>query len=190
MIMPFKNNGYLYIVITGVLFAVMAGILGVNFYYRSRWYSTSVITEDLKALQDIFKRIDESCTIMSFDAPISPINYLTVRSFEGSEVGAMNLAYPTRWQGPYLEDNPTVQGFEYQIVRTKKGHFITPGNGVMLPTGKELGKDIVLNKNSDITLMAAEEGVLMYNGKPLAVPLSLKSTTWQKLFIEQELDVE
>lgn len=185
-----KKNGFLYIIITGVLFAVMAGILGVNFYYRSRWYSASVITEDLKTLQDIFKRIDESCTIMSFDAPISPINYLTVRSFESSEIGAMNLAYSSNWQGPYLEDNLTVQGIDYQIVRTKKGHFITPGNGVMLPTGKELGKDIVLKSDSDITLMAAEEGVLMYNGKPLAVPMPLKSTAWQKLFIEQELDVE
>lgn len=187
MVMPLKKNGFLYVVITGILFAVLVGILGVNFYYRSRWYSTNVITQDLKTLQDIFKRIDESCTIMSFDAPITPINYLNVRSFEGSEIGAMNIVYPAQWQGPYLEENLTVQGLEYQIVRTKKGHFITPGNGVVLPTGKELGKDIVLNENSDIAQMAQQEGVLMYKGTSLAVELPLKTTAWQQMFLEQEL---
>ena len=180
------KNGFSYTIMTGMLFMVLVGILGVNFYYRSRWYTVGVITKDLKELQDIFKRIDESCTVMSFDAPISPINYLNVRSFEGSEVGAMNIVYPLRWQGPYVKDNPTVQGIEYQVVRTNKGYFITPGNGVTLPTGKEIGKDIVLNENSDIALMMAKENELNYKGQVLAAPMPLKSTAWQQVLMQQE----
>lgn len=190
MATTFKKNGFSYTLITGVLFLVLVGILGVNFYYRSRWYTVGVVTQDLKVLQDIFKRIDESCTIMSFDAPITPINYLNVRSFEGSEIGAMNLVYPSRWEGPYIKDNPTIQGIEYQIVRTNKGYFITPGNGVTLPTGKEMGKDIVLTEASDIAKMTTEEGVLSYNGESLAALLPLKSTAWQQVLMEQSLDSE
>lgn len=184
----FKKNGFSYTIITGVLFTILVGILGVNFYYRSRWYTVGVVTQDLKVLQDIFKRIDESCTIMSFDAPITPINYLNVKSFEGSEIGAMNIVYPSRWEGPYLKDNLTIQGLEYQIVRTQKGYFITPGNGVTLPTGKEMGQDIVLTETSDIAKMANEEGVLLYKGQALAAPLPLKSTAWQQVLMEESLE--
>ena len=184
-----KKNGFSYtIIITGVLFSVLVGIAGVNFYYRSRWYTSGVITQDLKVLQDIFKKIDESCTIMSFDAPITPINYLNIGSFEGSEIAAMNLVYPSRWQGPYLKDNLAVQGIEYQIVHTDKGYYITPGNGVTLPNGKEIGKDIVLTKGSDIAQMMTEEGGLVYKGTAFVVPLPLKSTAWQQVLLEQALD--
>ena len=183
-----KKNGFSYTIITGILFTVLVGIAGVNFYYRSRWYTVGVIQQDLKVLQDVFKRIDESCTIMSFDVPITPINYLNVRSFEGSEIGAMNIVYPSRWQGPYLKDNPTVQGIEYQVVHTNKGYFITPGNGVTLPNGKEIGKDIVFTEQSDIALMAAEEGLLRYKDIAFAVPMPLKSTAWQQVLIEQALE--
>lgn len=182
-----QKNGFLYILVTGTLFAVLVGIVGINFYHRSRWYTVDVISRDLKKLQDVFKRIDESCTILSFDTVISPINYLNVRSFTGSEIGAMNLVYPAQWQGPYVEDNLAVQDIEYQIVRTNKGYFITPGNGVTLPTGKELGKDLVLTQSSDIAAMATQEGVLKYHGTSLAVPLPLKSTAWQQVLIEEEL---
>jgi hypothetical protein len=182
-----KNNAFSYMIITGVLFSVLVGIAGINFYYRSRWYTTGVITQDLKTLQDIFKRIDESCTIMSFDAPITPINYLNVGSFEGSEIGAMNIVYPSRWEGPYVKDNPTIQGFEYQIVHTNKGYFITPGNGVTLPNGKEIGKDIVFDEKSDIAQMLTENGGLLYKGTAFAVVLPLKSTAWQQVLLEQTL---
>lgn len=188
MTRTFKKNGFSYTIITGLLFTVLVGILGVNFYYRSRWYTTGVMMQDLKTLQDVFKKIDESCTIMSFDAPITPINYLNVGSFEGSEIGAMNLVYPSRWQGPYLPDNLAVQGIEYQIVRTNKGYFITPGNGVTLPTGKEIGKDIVFTENSDIAQMMTQEGVLLFKGVAFAAPLPLKSTAWQQVLMEQSLE--
>ena len=64
-----------------------------------------------------------------------------VKSFEGSEVGSLNLAYPKKWQGPYLGDNPTFQGKAYQIIRTKNGYFVTPGDGIMLPNGLVIGRD-------------------------------------------------
>lgn len=171
-------------IIVGVVFAVLLIITGFNFFYQSKSYSTELITRDLKLLQDKFLLIDKQCKIIGFDYQKNPINFLNVGSFEGSEVGPMNLAYPTKWQGPYVEKNPTQQGLEYQIVRTKKGYFITPGDGVMLPNGKTIGKDIVLDENVDLEAMIKEGGALQFKGKSLAAPLHLQTGVWQKVIQE------
>ncbi len=85
----------------------------------------------------------------------------------------MNLIHPNKWEGPYLEDNPTMQAIEYQIVRTKKGYFITPGDNVRLPNGKIVGKDIKLDEDADITVMMSDENMLMFKRESLAVSLTL-----------------
>ncbi len=85
----------------------------------------------------------------------------------------MNLIYPNKWEGPYLEDNPTIQAIEYQVVRTKKGYFITPGDNVRLPNGKIVGKDIKLDEGVDITAMMNDENMLMFKGESLAMTLTL-----------------
>jgi hypothetical protein len=162
-------------IIAGIIFVVLLAITGFNFFYHSKKYSTELITKDLKLLQDIFKRIDAQCKIISFDYQKNPINFLHIGSFEGSEVGSMNLTYPMKWEGPYVEKNPKQQGVEYQIVRTQKGYFITPGDGVMLPNGKTIGKEIVLDENADVDAMTKDNGALQFKGTVLAVPLSLKT---------------
>ncbi len=171
-------------IIVGIVFAVLLVITGFNFFYQSKSYSTELITRDLKLLQDTFLLVDKQCKIIGFDYQKNPINFLNVGSFEGSEVGPMNLAYPTKWQGPYVEKNPTQQGLEYQIVRTKKGYFITPGDGVILPNGKTIGKDVVLDESADIAAMMKEGGMLQFKGQALAAPLHLQTGVWQKVIQE------
>lgn len=172
-------------IITIVILAILFVIVGYNFYYQSRDYSSDLITRDLATLQTIFKKIDKECRILSFDSKKNPINFLNVGSFEGSEVGSMNLAYPKQWKGPYVEKNPHVQGIEYQIVQTKKGLFITPGDGVYLPNRKTIGKDFVLNENSDIQSMMKDENSLMHKGQPLAVELKVGMNDWQKILLQE-----
>ncbi|PKN03337.1 hypothetical protein CVU75_02755 [Candidatus Dependentiae bacterium HGW-Dependentiae-1] len=171
-------------IVAGVVFAVLLVITGFNFFYNSKKYSTDLISKDLKVLQDIFLLIDKQCKILGFDYQKNPINFLNVGSFEGSEVGPMNLTYPTQWKGPYIEKNPTQQGLEYQIVRTQKGYFITPGDGVMLPNGKMIGKEIVLDERADIQAMMKDDGALQFKGQALAAPLPLKTGAWQKVIQE------
>jgi hypothetical protein len=86
----------------------------------------------------------------------------------------MNVAHPEKWEGPYLQDNPTMLGQEYQIVRTLKGHFITPGEGVRLPNGKVIGKDIILDEDADIASMMLDVNSLRFKDKPLAAPLNIR----------------
>ena len=102
----------------------------------------------------------------------------------------MNLAYPEKWHGPYLERNPSVQGIEYQVVYTRKGYFITPGQGVKLPNGKIIGKDIILDENADIELMMHDDQALSYRGQPLAAQITIsgdkKNNFQQNILPEDE----
>lgn len=172
------------IITLGILFILFC-IVGYNFYYQSREFSSDLITRDLATLQTIFKKIDDECKIMSFDNKKNPVNFLNVGTFKGSEVGPMNLAYPQQWKGPYLEKNPHIQGIEFQIINTKNGLFITPGDGVLLPNNKTIGKDFVVDENADIQAMMKNENALMHKGQPLAIELKLSSTDWQKVLLEE-----
>lgn len=175
-------------IITVAIFVVLIVIVAFNFWYQPRHANADVIVKNLALLQSIFKKIDARCKIISFDHQKNPINFLNVGSFKSSEVGPMNLAYPTQWQGPYLDQNLKLQNKEYEIVGTKKGYFIAPGEGVTLPNGKVMGKTVILNENSDIEAMTKDENALMYQGKALALPLPLSSTEWQKILLGQMPD--
>jgi len=145
----------------------------VNVFYRSKLTTGKLIAREVMQLHDIFQRIHQTCQIIDFDYQKNRINFLNVKSFVGSEVGPMNLVHPNKWEGPYLEDNPTIQAIEYQIVRTKKGYFITPGDNVKLPNGKIVGKDIKLDEDADITVMMNDKDMLMFEEESLAMPLTL-----------------
>lgn len=170
-----KAGRSLTVVVTGGIVAALLAVSFVSFFYNKRYLTTSVIADDVKKIAAIFKTINDTCGIMSVDVPRSPVNFLNVGSFAGSEVGSINLVHPDKWQGPYLNDNPSVQGIEYMLVRTKNGLFVTPGEGVKLPNGKVIGKDIMFDEDSDIQAMASDPAMLLYNGQPLAAKVDMGS---------------
>ena len=157
--------------IAGVTLVMLLVISAFNFLYEKKHSTGVIIADEVGRLADIFERIHASCTIISFDYQKNPINFLNVTAFVGSEVGPMNLANPERWEGPYAYDNPTMQGREYLIVRTKQGHFITPGEGVELPNGKIVGTDIVLDENIDLDALSQSTDGFMYRERSLAAKL-------------------
>ncbi len=164
-------------VMVTIFFITMIIIAIVNWRITSKEYLADIIAKDLGIVASALERIDNDCKILSFDYQKNRINFLNVTSFVGSEVGSVNLAYPDKWQGPYLEDNPTYEEKEYLVVRTKYGYFVTPGEGVTLPNGKIVGKDIILNDNADLVEMAHNNEQLQYNGKVLAIKLKLSTST-------------
>src|SRR5579871_2309057 len=124
--------GYLIPLLTGSLFIALIAVSIFVMYYQAKDDTGFLINQEIQRLQRIFERIDDACTITGFDYQKNPINFLTIKKsgFVGSEVGSMNLAHPEAWEGPYVQDNPVIQGQVYQLVVTNKGVFITPGNGV------------------------------------------------------------
>ena len=152
---------------------LLVGLTCLNFFLEKRQSDGSIVREHLALLHKTFKKIDATCGILSFDKQQNTINFLNVGTFSGSEVGPMNLVYPDKWEGPYLPDNPTMQGIEYLVVRTKADYFITPGNDVRLPNDEVVGEDIVLSEDADIASLANDPDGLSFDGKPLAIKLDL-----------------
>ena len=179
------------ILIVAVLL-ILVLISSITYWFQAKGATDIVIANHIMQLHAVFKKINDDAGIVDFDHQKNYIDFLNVKSFAGSEVGSMNLAYPDKWQGPYLKENPTVQEKNYQVVRTKKGFFIVPGDGVKLSNGKIIGKDIIMDENADIPAMIADQKMLNFKGKPLAaaVPMSKvgKSTSFQE-WTSDALDV-
>jgi hypothetical protein len=161
-----------------IIASVLLGSLFIVTFYSYRYDNSqlkdTLIAQDLKTLIHIFKEIDKTCTILGFIHQKNYIDFLNIKSFEGSQVGSMNLAYPEKWQGPYLKETLTMQECPYMIVKNKKGLFIVPGEGVKLANGKIIGKDILFDYRSDIEKLMYDPHGLLYKDTPLAKHLVLK----------------
>jgi len=177
-------------ILTIALFVLLISIMGYRMFYQVRTGQDQIISKEVVQLVEIMKRIDKKCKIIDFDSQKNPINFLNVTKFVGSEVGSMNLTYPDQWEGPYLKDNFTIQEKEYQIVQTKKGYFITPGDGVHLGNGKVVGKDIILDENADIAAMMRDKNALMFEGKALAAPLPVGASTAHEVLLKNIIRME
>lgn len=167
-------RGSLVPVLAVTLFCVFVIIAIFNTFVSTRQYEGDIIERDIIRLADALRQVEKDCKIISFEAQKNSINFLNVKSFEGSQVGPLNLKHPDRWKGPYLDHNPSMQSIEYQLVRTKKGYFVAPGDGVKLPNGKVIGKDIRFDENADIDAMIKDEEQLKYKDKVFAAPLIIK----------------
>lgn len=170
------------------LLTVLVSISFFMWWRQTSVWQDAVIDEHIRTLQGIFKRIDDDSHIIGFEHAKNYIDFLNVVTFVGSEVGSMNVAYPAKWKGPYLRENPTMQEQLYQIVRTKKGYYIVPGEGVELSNGKVIGKDIIFDEHSDIEAMLQDENALKFKDYVLAAPLPLEKV--QLLKPKKELVVE
>ncbi|MCA9770036.1 hypothetical protein KC460_01540 [Candidatus Dependentiae bacterium] len=176
-----KNNilyGYLVPTLIVFVFLALIGIAIISLLYRAPIHTADIMINEIAQLKTILEKIDRDCKIIDFDYQQNWINFLTIKKdgFVGSEVGTANLAYPEKWSGPYVKDNPTIQEKEYMVVRTKDGYFITPGQGVRLPNGKTIGTDVILDEDADIISMMRDENALMYQGKSFAAPLTIGAT--------------
>ena len=175
--------------LTALFFLFLLGIAIFSVRYKTKQFSGDAMASDIHKLALLFNDIHRDCTILSFDYQKNPINFLTVGSFAGSEVGSMNVAHPENWKGPYLNDNLAMQNKEYQIVHTKKGYFIVPGEGVQLSDGQIIGKDLLLNEDVDIEALSAEGQPLNFQAKKLSAHLKLDGAD-DELFDLNELDLD
>lgn len=163
--------GYIVPTLSALFFIMLVGIAIFSVRSGAKQFSGEAMASDVVMLAGILDRINKDCTILSFDAQKNPINFLTVGSFSSSEVGSMNLVHPKKWQGPYVQDNIAIQGIEYQVVRTDAGYFIVPGEGVTLPNGQVIGKDILFDAKADIHALMQEGGALNFKGKALGAKI-------------------
>ena len=161
---------------------LLLGFFAIFFTYRQYSHGpifmARVIGRDMQQVVEALTTIDENCSILSFDSDQNRLDFFTVKSFIGSEVGPLNLAYEAMWQGPYLQDNPQVQGKEYQAIKTKEGVFVIPGDGVRLPNEYVVDGQALLQKGEPMAVLTAEGGSLHYEGISFAQKLPFQIGDW------------
>lgn len=148
--------------------------------HQKPYFKSFVIASDLKTIVEVLEKIDEDCSILGFEHAHNHLDFLSVEKFSGSEIGSMNVAYPTKWRGPYLGDTIEYQGKPYQLVKAKDGYFVMPGEGVKLPNKVVVGKDVVIKKDTTLSEMIKKGGKLNYQGIPLAVKIEFVVGDWSK----------
>ena len=161
------------LILVGLVAFVLLLFFGTQ--YESKDNKAHIIARDLKLIEATLKKIHADCEISEFTQVKNPLTFFNVITFTGSEVGTLNLVYPDKWRGPYIKDNPSVQGIEYQVVRAKDGLFIVPGDGVSLPNGKIIGKDIIFDEKSQVEDMLHKNGTLCYKDYCFAEKFDFKS---------------
>lgn len=139
-----------------VLFVLSLWVL----FKHSRYSIDAIIAQDVQKLEQVFKEINKDCKIIDFEHTKNYIDFLTVKEFIGSQVGAMNITYPKKWKGPYLKQNPTVLEQQYVVLKNKKTYYIVPGDGVVLANGKTIGVDIILDGKSNINVLTQDLNAL------------------------------
>jgi len=158
------------LLLLGGLSALTVGML----MHQSKQATSNAAAEDIAHLVSIFRDINNSCGIVGFAHDVNYVDFLTVKSFVGSELGAMHVRNPLRWKGPYVADNPTVQAQIYQIIKTKNGHVLVPGTGVKLSNGLVMGKDIIIDAQTDIVQLVESGKLKARDGRALAAIISLQ----------------
>ena len=146
----------------------------------------ATVVEHITMLQKALNRVNDDCRIVDFEHEHNYVDFLTVKSFVGSEVGAANLLHPDGWKGPYLRDNFTMQEKQYEVLVNKQGHFVVPGKGVRLGNGNVIGTDIVLNRLSDIKELVTHPGGLQtIDGKALAAQINVQGNPSERVLQHQ-----
>jgi hypothetical protein len=177
------------------LFFIAAFVFVSRFFLKEATQANDeLIAEHIKKLSAIFRRINDCCKITGFRRQKDYIDFLNVVKFEGSMIGSMNLAQPQDWQGPYLEQNLSIEGKEYQIVVTKKGYYIIPGDGVKLANGQIIGNTLRVTYNTDIDALMRDPKALLSNDRPLAAKIETYQNPFQALatksdFLSEETEL-
>lgn len=164
--------------------SIFLGLFFVSIWFLFKYskYSTdAIIAQDMQTLQQIFREIDKDCKIIDFEHTKNYIDFLTVKEFIGSQVGAMNITYPKNWKGPYLKHNPTVLEQQYIVLKSKKSYYLVPGDGVILANGQTIGTDIILNEKADIEALLQDPKGLKSSQGPLAVKIEIGGTYFKKV---------
>jgi hypothetical protein len=158
-----------------IAFVCLFIFVSLRYIAQARRYDDRLIADNIEKLAQIFKSIHACCKIIGFEHKRNYIDFLTVEKFEGNRVGAMTLEHPENWQGPYLYQPMLSDGKEYEILHTKQGYYIVPGMGVRLSNEKTIGKDILVNPDTDIEVFIQSPQSISNQRRPLAVRIEVAS---------------
>ena len=185
-----KSRFTWYAVILALVVVAICTSVIMKYLSQARVANDGLIADQVQQLYTIFNRINESCKITGFRHKKDHIDFLNTISFAGSVVGPMNLLEPEKWQGPYVDESITMNGKEYQIVATKTGFYIVPGDGVKLSNGQIVGKTLMIGPKSNIEQMMRDPQALLSNGSALAARIDTYQNPFAMLVKSDLIDEE
>lgn len=165
-------------VFSTLFFAGMLAFFFYRFFVNKPEFMAGIVSDDLSVLSKIIESIDKDCNILSIANNDGVLDFLTVEKFVGSQVGCLNLAHPDKWKGPYVQRNITMQGKYYNLMKTKEGLFVIPGRGVELPSGRVMGKSLIVTPDTSIKMLLKPNGSLYYQGHALAMEINIEIGDW------------
>ena len=135
---------------------------------RAPQWQISAVQTDLYRIAAALKQLDNDCSISDMRVGLHPIELLTHQNLPSEHI-YIDLKNSENWDGPYLSGSATIQGKPYQLLKTKRGLFVVPGDGVQLPLAFIIGQDITWHAESDIAALSAPGNVLFYKSGPLTL---------------------
>lgn len=165
-----KKANY-FVIYSIVVLLVLLGITLWTYLYYAGTFRDKLIAKDIAQLDAIFEKINDTAQITAFEHSKNNIDFLNIEKFSGSTVGPMKLQFPDRWQGPYVSKSMTMQEKYYQIIKTKDGYYILPGDGAKLSNGKVIGKDVIINEQTNMQPLLADKNYLLSDYGPLTAKI-------------------
>jgi len=173
-------------VISTLFLSLIVTVFVIRVFYSRPRIVAAIIEDDIKLITLALEKIDARCNILTIEDTHNEIDFLNTKSFSGSQVGPISLAYPKKWEGPYLRISPTLQEKFYEIVKAKDGVFVMPGRGVRLPNGLVVGKDFNVDREAEVLKLAGKGGPLSYEDKKFASKLIFKIGDWDSWHLKEE----
>lgn len=151
--------------ILGSLFiVVMTAVCTAHFVMYTPLWHTRLIQGDLNQIAHATYLMDHDCGLQELRTGRHPIKLLTQKTPPESVI---ELSHPENWRGPYLHKVLTLQGKPYELLKTKNGLYVVPGNGVKLPSGAVIGDTFSWCANTDMNALSQSGGILFYQSAPL-----------------------
>lgn len=162
-----------------IIFAVFLGLFAYYQVGLRGFLGARIIDHEISAIVRILEKIDKDAAIVSIDTSHdAELDIFQTESLKRAKIGPLTVEYPENWKGPYANRTARYRGECYQIVRARDGYFVIPGDGVTLPNGLTVGKDIVINDEQDAAPFLRDGGMLRYAARYLARPLTFSVGDW------------
>jgi len=161
-------------IVVGLILLGLLSFTLFRFYQSARAVSQKVIASNVEQIGQALENIDATCEIVAILRDRALIDFLQVQAFAGNQIGPLQLRRPDKWQGPYIDHNLLMQNIPYELVKTREGFYVVPGNGVRLDNGKVIGHDIVFDAETDIGAYINEVWGLEVHGDLLVRKVTFK----------------
>jgi len=139
-----------------------------HFVSNSSMWSGGVARANLTHLSGALAALDRDCGISAVQPGLHTLHFLTKSYPSVDDLAGFKLAQSQCWAGPYIKTIPTMQGYPYELLVVDQGMFIVPARGVQLPSGFVIGERLVWSASADVRAMMKADGILSYDGEPLA----------------------